>query len=199
MSFRYAVIATASTMLAVAVAGCGGGDSETSGSAATTGTISTTTTESETGEGESEASEEMETDDAGEDASASADDAGDLAQGTGRVTIGGTTWDIVADIQCLNFGVALGFQGHAADDPNVRVSLDANTDDPTVASASVEVGEEASWRAGPEYVSLGATVPETTTDDGYGTGAATFVNTLNPDPGTGTYETAAGTYEFYCE
>lgn len=198
MAFRYAVIATASTMLAVAVAGCGGGESDTSGSAATTGTISTTTVESEPGDMESEASEDMETDDAGEDASASADNSGGLAQGTGRVTIGGTTWDIVADIQCLNFGVALGFQGHAADDPNVQVTLDANTDDPTVASASIDVGDEDGWKAGSEYVSLGATIPETTVDDGYGTGSATFVNTLG-SRGDGTYETAPGTYEFYCE
>jgi hypothetical protein len=173
-------------------AGCGG-DDDTSGGTATE-TISTTDAGTETEEVEA-APEAMETDEGGEAAPAGA---GDLAPGTGRVTIGGTTWDVVADVQCLDYGVALGFQGHASDDPSVTVTLDANTDDPTAASASIDDGEEAGWRAGSEHVSLGATVPETTIDDGYGTGSATFVNTLG-SLGDGTYETAAGTYEFYCE
>lgn len=57
-----------------------------------------------------------------------------LAPGTGRITIEGTTWEAVADIQCLDFGVALGIQGHAVDDPSIIILLDANTDDPTANS-----------------------------------------------------------------
>ncbi len=47
------------------------------------------------------------------------DVAGGLAAGTARITIGDTTWEAVADIQCLDFGTALGFRGstHAARSP----------------------------------------------------------------------------------
>lgn len=117
---------------------------------------------------------------------------GDLAAETGRVTIGDTTWEIVADIQCLDFGVALGFQGHAVDDPEVLVALDANIDDPSANSAQVDLGDETDWRAGDTYVDLGATIPEVTAEDGYGTGTATFVN-INSQG-----QTAEGSYEFYC-
>jgi hypothetical protein len=117
---------------------------------------------------------------------------GGLAAGTARVTIGGTTWEGVAD-QCLDFGVALGFQGSATDDPEIGINLDANTDDPSANSADVDLGDEGFWRAGPEYVSLGATIPEVTAEDGYGTGTATFADVSTADG-----VTAEGTYEFYC-
>jgi hypothetical protein len=117
---------------------------------------------------------------------------GGLVAGTARVTIGDTTWEAVAD-QCLDFGVALGFQGRATDDPEIGISLDANTDDPSANSASVDLGDDGFWRAGNEYLTLGATIPEVTAEDGYGTGTATFA-----DVNTADGVTADGTYEFYC-
>jgi hypothetical protein len=118
---------------------------------------------------------------------------GGLEAGTARVTIGDMTWEGVAD-QCLDFGVALAFVGQATDDPEISISLDANTDDPSANSASVDLGDDGQhWRAGAEYASLGATVPEVTAANGYGTGTATFANVRTAEG-----ETAEGTYEFFC-
>jgi hypothetical protein len=115
-------------------------------------------------------------------------------QGTGTVTVGDTTWEVVADIQCIDFGVAMGLQGHAVDDPEVSVTLDANTDEPTMAGASVDGGDAFHWRAGEEFEDFGGTTPETTIEDGVGRGTATFVDTLSgPD-----YVTAEGSWEFSC-
>lgn len=117
----------------------------------------------------------------------------DLAPGTARITIGDTTWEGTADINCLDFGIALGFQGHDVDNPETTILLDANTDDATVNSATVDIDDSTDWRAGDTYVAMGATIPTiTAAGDGYGAGSATFVNIL------GDNETAEGTYEFYC-
>ena len=124
---------------------------------------------------------------------------GDLDPGTARVTIGTTTWTATA-IACANFGgSALGFVGQADSDPAVSVTLDAIPADPPSNSARVDVSANVSWRAGEAHVGLGATIPTVTAQNGYGTGSATFVNTLDPNGlAAGTYETAAGTYEFNC-
>lgn len=118
-----------------------------------------------------------------------------LAPNTGRVTIGDTTWEAIADIQCIDFGVALGFQGHAVDDPSITILLDANTDDPSANSAQIEIGDDIDWRAGDIFVDAGATVPVVTAENGYGTGTATFVNN---GFGETQGETAEGSYEFFC-
>ena len=135
----------------------------------------------DTGEGDEPA------DDPGTDAGP-----GGLEPGTGRVTVGDMTWDIVADLQCIDFGQALAFLGHAVDDPTVTVTLDANTLDATANTARVEVGDTADWRADDIFADNGSSTPEVTAEDGYGTGVATFFDSRG---GGGTAE---GSYEFYC-
>lgn len=120
---------------------------------------------------------------------------GGLPAGTARVTIGDTTWEAVADIQCLDFGAALGFQGHAVDDPTITITLDANTADPLANGAQVDVDDNTDWRAGDAYAAQGATVPVVTAESGYGTGTATFANIAGGGVGG---ETAQGSYEFFC-
>ncbi|NNM31414.1 MAG: hypothetical protein HKO53_00015 [Gemmatimonadetes bacterium] len=128
------------------------------------------------------------------------DTPGNLAPGTARITISGTTWMATATI-CGNFGgTALRFAGVANTDPNVSFDLDAVPADPPSNSARVDVSQDVSWRAGESVVPDGGTVPVVTAQNGYGTGSATFVNTLDPDGiSTGVYETASGDYEFNCQ
>jgi hypothetical protein len=76
---------------------------------------------------------------------------GDGAQGTGTITIGGTT----------------------------AVVLNANVDEPTAAYATVDGGDAFQWQAGEGFETLGATVPQTEVVDGTGRGTATFVDTLS--------------------
>jgi hypothetical protein len=123
---------------------------------------------------------------------------GDLDAGTARVTIGSTTWTATA-IACANFGSAAGFVGQADSDPTISITLDAIPSDPASNSARVDVSDNVSWRAGAAHVDIGATIPAVTASNGYGTGSATFVNTLDPDGfSSGVYETASGDYEFRC-
>jgi hypothetical protein len=122
-----------------------------------------------------------------------------LASGTARVTIGSTTW-IATAAQCANFGgSALGFVGYADSDPSISIVLDAVPADPPSNSARIDVSVNVSWRAGEAHQSLGATIPVVTAQNGYGTGTATFVNTLDPAGlAGGTFATATGDYEFNC-
>lgn len=126
-------------------------------------------------------------------------DSGDaLAPGIARVTIGGTTWTATA-VACPNFESALGFVGMTDDEPPVSITLDAVPADPPSNSARVDVSDNVSWRAGEAHVSLGATIPVVTAQNGHATGSTTFVNTLDPNgPSSGTYQAASGTYEFTC-
>jgi len=127
------------------------------------------------------------------------DPAGGVAPGTARVTIGGTTWMATAS-SCGNFGgTALIFTGQANGDPSISITLDAIPADPPSNSARIDVSDEVSWRAGQSVQDLGGTVPMVTAQNGYGTGSATFVNTLDPNGfSTGVYATATGDYEFNC-
>ncbi len=123
------------------------------------------------------------------------DVAGGLAAGTARITIGDTTWEAVADIQCLDFGSALGFKGHAVDDPTITIDISANTGRPSSNSSQVHTDDDIDWHAGEGDVRFGATIPVVTADSGYGTGTATFVNI---GAGGVAGETAEGSYEFFC-
>ena len=73
----------------------------------------------------------------------------------------------------------MGLQGHAVDDPEVSVLLNASVDQTTAVYATVDAGDAFQWQAGAGYESLGATVPQTAIDGGTGSGTATFVDTLS--------------------
>lgn len=118
----------------------------------------------------------------------------DGAQGTGTITIGGTTWEVVGDVACVDYETAMGLQGHAVDDPSIAVVLNANVDEPTAAYATVDGGDAFQWQAGEGFETLGATVPQTEVVDGSGRGTATFVDTLSGPE----YVTAEGSWEFSC-
>lgn len=121
--------------------------------------------------------------------------AGELAAGTAVVTIDGRTWTATADIQCLDFGSAgMGFQGHADDDPDTGVFLDAGLEGGDTARVDENDDEGHDWKAGGDELPgvTPSTSLETEIVDGVARGSGVFED-LNR-PGT----TAEGTFEFRC-
>ena len=109
---------------------------------------------------------------------------GDGAAGTGTVTIGDMTWQVVADIDCYDSGSHGAYlQGHVVDDPDLIVDLDAGLENGDQARLVSSDPEGLSWIADGDTT-------QTSNEGGIGKGTGTFFNEFN--------ERVPGSWEFTC-